>query len=43
MIGIDPATYPKVASSSGTKVIDAAVAQLAQGRWLIGNGIFASG
>lgn len=41
VIGIDPATYLKVASlewNEGSS--DAAVAQLAQGRWLIGNGIF---
>jgi putative ABC transport system permease protein len=41
VIGIDPATYLKVASlewSAGSS--DAAVAQLASGRWLIGNGIF---
>ena len=41
VIGIDPATYLKVASlewNAGSS--DAAVAQLASGRWLIGNGIF---
>lgn len=42
VIGIDPQTYPLVADfewSHGTT--SAAVRQLAQGRWLIANGIFA--
>ncbi|HEY5433001.1 MAG TPA: FtsX-like permease family protein [Coriobacteriia bacterium] len=42
-LGIDPATYAKVASfewSAGSS--DAAIARLSQGRWLIANGIFAS-
>jgi len=42
VIGIDPATYPKVAAFEWTTgSSDAAVAQLASGRWLISNGIFA--
>jgi len=42
-LGIDPATYAKVASfewAAGSS--EAAIAQLSQGRWLIANGIFAS-
>lgn len=42
VIGIDPRTYPQVADfewSAGST--DAAIGQLAQGRWLIPNGIFA--
>ena len=42
-IGIDPATYPKVASLEWNGASsDAAFGQLASGRWLIANGIFAS-
>jgi putative ABC transport system permease protein len=43
VIGIDPAEYLKVAAfdwNSGSS--DAAVAQLASGRWLIANGIYAA-
>ncbi|MEA5155043.1 ABC transporter permease [Raineyella sp.] len=43
VIGIDPAGYLKVAAldwNEGSS--DAAVGQLATGRWLIGNGIFSS-
>lgn len=43
VIGIDPASYLKVAAldwNPGSS--DAAVGQLATGRWLIGNGIFSS-
>ncbi len=42
-IGIDPVAYPEVASLewNGTSS-DAAFGQLASGRWLIANGIFAS-
>ncbi len=43
VIGIDPSTYLKVASfdwNGGSS--DAAVAQLASGRWVIANGIYAS-
>ncbi len=42
VIGIDPKTYPQVASlewNDGSS--DASMAQLESGRWLIGNGIFA--
>ena len=42
-LGIDPATYARVASfewAAGSS--EAAIAQLSQGRWLIANGIFAS-
>jgi putative ABC transport system permease protein len=42
-LGIDPATYAKVASfewAAGSS--QEAIAQLSQGRWLIANGIFAS-
>lgn len=43
VIGIDPKTYPEVASlewNAGSS--DASLAQLGAGRWLIANGIFAS-
>lgn len=43
VIGLDPTTYPKVASLEWAEGgSDAALAQLAQGRWVIANGIFAS-
>ncbi len=42
-IGIDPVEYPKVASLEWNGASsDAAFGQLASGRWLIANGIFAS-
>ena len=42
-LGIDPATYPQVAAFEwNTPSSDAAIGQLAGGRWLIANGIFAS-
>lgn len=42
VIGIDPATYPLVASFDWNEgSADAAIGQLAGGRWLIANGIFA--
>jgi putative ABC transport system permease protein len=41
-LGIDPATYDKVASFEWTTgSTDGAIAQLGEGRWLIANGIFA--
>lgn len=43
VIGIDPVEYPRVASLEWNgSSSDAAFGQLAQGRWLIANGIFAS-
>ena len=43
VIGIDPAEYPKVASLEWNGASDAgAFGQLASGRWLIANGIFAA-
>jgi putative ABC transport system permease protein len=42
-LGIDPATYAKVASFEWTTgSSEGAIAQLSEGRWLIANGIFAS-
>lgn len=43
VIGIDPATYLQVAAFEwNTPSTDAAVGQLAGGRWLVANGIYAS-
>jgi putative ABC transport system permease protein len=42
-LGIDPATYAKVASFEWNRgSSDAAIGRLSEGRWLIANGIFAS-
>ena len=43
VLGIDPETYPGVADFDwNTGSSDAAIAQLASGRWLIANGIYAT-
>lgn len=43
VIGIDPATYPQVASFEwNAPSTDAALGQLSSGRWVIANGIYAS-
>lgn len=43
VIGIDPVTYPQVATFEwATPTTDAALGQLASGRWVIANGIYAA-